>query len=95
MLQGQFSQNFPWWDWGRELPLLQPSSVLTVNCVPLLKSFRKFENLRIFSTQFYSYEMTEVKSLTDSTDMNLIVKDREAWHATVHKVAKSQTRISD
>ena len=39
--------------------------------------------------------MTEVKSLTDSTDMNLIVKDREAWHATVHKVAKSQTRISD
>ena len=24
-----------------------------------------------------------------------IVKDREAWHAEVHGVAKSQTRLSD
>ena len=34
--------------------------------------------------------------ITDSMDMNLsklweIVKDREAWHATVHAVAKSYT----
>ena len=33
---------------------------------------------------------------TDSTDMSLsklreIVKDREAWHASVHGVTKSQT----
>ena len=33
-------------------------------------------------------------------DMNLsklqeIVKDREAWHAAVHKVAKSQTQLSN
>ena len=33
-------------------------------------------------------------------DMNLsnireIVKDREAWRAAVHRVAKSQTRLSD
>ena len=37
---------------------------------------------------------------TDSMDVNLsklgeIVKDREAWHAAVHTVAKSQTRLSD
>ena len=37
--------------------------------------------------------------VTDSKDMNLsklqeIVKDREAWHAIVHRVAKSQTRLS-
>ena len=35
-------------------------------------------------------------SITDSMDMRLskfwdIVKDREAWHAAVHGVAKSQT----
>ena len=39
-------------------------------------------------------------SITDSVDMSLsklqeIVKDREAWSATVHGVAKSQTRLSD
>ena len=37
--------------------------------------------------------------LTDSMDMNLskfweMVKDREAWHAAVHGVTKSQTRLS-
>ena len=39
-------------------------------------------------------------SLIDSMGMNLsklweIVKDREACHAAVHGVAKSQTRLSD
>ena len=38
--------------------------------------------------------------ITDSMDMNLnklqeTVKDREAWHAAVHEVAKSWTRLSD
>ena len=37
--------------------------------------------------------------ITDSMDMGLselqeMVKDREAWHAAVHGVAKSQTRRS-
>ena len=39
-------------------------------------------------------------SVTDSMDMNFsklweIVKDREAWHAAVHGVAKSRTQFSD
>ena len=39
-------------------------------------------------------------SNSDSMDMNLsklqeMVKDREAWHATVHGVAKSRTRLGD
>ena len=38
--------------------------------------------------------------IIDSMDMGLggfweLVMDREAWHASVHGVAKSQTRLSD
>ena len=38
--------------------------------------------------------------ITDSMDMSLselreLVMDREAWHAVIHGVTKSQTRLSD
>ena len=38
--------------------------------------------------------------ITDSMDMSLsqlweMVKDRDAWRAAVHRVAKSQTQLSD
>ena len=39
-------------------------------------------------------------SITDSMDMSLsklrvLVRDREAWHATIHGVAKSQAQLSN
>ena len=38
--------------------------------------------------------------ITNSTDMNVgklwqVVRDREAWHAAVHRVTKSGTQLGD
>ena len=64
----------------------------TTNSLEKTLMLRKIEGKRRRQWQ----RMSQLDGITDIVDMNLsklqeMVRDRQAWHAVVHGVAKSQT----
>ena len=55
---------------------------------------------RVWRSRRGQQRMRWLDGITDAMDMNLgklqeMVRDREAWHATVHRVVKNQTQFGD
>ena len=82
--------------WGHLEYILVKSYVEHFHTVHRVLGARTLEWFAISSSRKWRW----LDSITDSMDRNLsqlqeTVKDREAWHAAIHRVTKWQTQLSD
>ena len=59
--------------------------------------FKLFMKCLIQKPQYFQVMESQIHSTNDVSlsELRDLVMDREAWHAAIHGVAKSQTRLSN